>query len=89
MCRGVYLSDLVFIDEGNSDETNGKINFEKRQLVYTIIQDLQLHQHLELDFPILQPLNQYLSWVPSLNDSQLYELSQLREPRGCNKEEIK
>ena len=38
------MSDLVFIDEGNLDETDGKINFEKRELVYSTVQALQLYQ---------------------------------------------
>ena len=85
---GVYLSDLVFIDEGNQDDNDYGINLEKRKLVYATVEDLQLYQGSRFGFPILQPLNQYLSWIPSLNDSQLYKLSLAREPRGCAREDI-
>ena len=42
--RGVYLSDLVFIDEGNHDTVNGLINFQKHELVYKTVESLQLYQ---------------------------------------------
>lgn len=82
------MSDLVFIDEGNQDCNDGKINFDKRELVFGIIQDIQLYQTDGYLFPVLQPINKFLSWVPTLSDHQLYNLSLLREPRGCARENI-
>ena len=33
---GVYLTDLTFIDEGNPDVLDGKINLSKRELCYKV-----------------------------------------------------
>jgi hypothetical protein len=30
--RGMYLTDLTFIDDGNPDTIDGKINWNKREL---------------------------------------------------------
>lgn len=38
--RGVHLSDLTFIEDGNPDTIDGLINFTKRRLVFRVISDL-------------------------------------------------
>lgn len=44
--RGVYLSDLTFIDEGNPKIVNGLVNFRKKQLEYgVIVQVLRFQNH--------------------------------------------
>lgn len=44
--RGVYLSDLTFVDEGNPKIVKGLINFRKKQLEYNvIIQVLRFQSH--------------------------------------------
>ena len=34
--RGVWLSDLTFIEDGNPDKVEDEINFEKPRLVYKV-----------------------------------------------------
>lgn len=47
-CRGVYLTDLTFIEDGNPDYVNELINFTKRSLIYTVISKIQQYQVLLL-----------------------------------------
>jgi hypothetical protein len=42
--RGVYLTDLTFIEDGNPDYINELINFSKRSLIYTVIAKIQQFQ---------------------------------------------
>ena len=37
---GVYLLDLIYIEDGNPDTIDGLINFSKRHLVTKVIQDV-------------------------------------------------
>ena len=78
---GVYLTDLTFVEDGNPDMVNGLINFRKRQLVFQIIQEIQLYQ--ETQFPIrpIPSLLALLQSLPILDDDALYSLSLQREPR--------
>jgi hypothetical protein len=49
--RGVYLTDLTFIEDGNPDYVNELINFSKRSLIYTVIakiQQFQVHIHVHV-----------------------------------------
>ena len=43
---GIYLTDLVFIEEGNGDTFNGLINFTKRKLVASVIRDFTQYQQV-------------------------------------------
>jgi hypothetical protein len=40
----VYLSDLTFMEDGNSDTLEGLININKRRMVYNIIESVQQYQ---------------------------------------------
>jgi len=64
--RGVYLTDLTFIEDGNPDLVKHKssksgtqtsdldlINFKKRDLVYKVIQEVLVYQQVCLQFSIL------------------------------------
>ncbi len=51
--RGVYLTDLTFIDE-NPNNLEGLINFMKRKLIYNVISKIQQYQQLSYS---LQPGN--------------------------------
>eukprot|EP01103_Thecamoeba_quadrilineata_P006876 TRINITY_DN1660_c0_g1_i1.p1 TRINITY_DN1660_c0_g1~~TRINITY_DN1660_c0_g1_i1.p1 ORF type:complete len:546 (-),score=100.23 TRINITY_DN1660_c0_g1_i1:3-1640(-) len=42
---GLYLTDLMFIDQGNPDkDSEGQINFAKRKMVAEVLLDIQSHQ---------------------------------------------
>jgi hypothetical protein len=43
--KGVYLSDLTFIEDGNADTVhNGLINFDKRRFLANVISEIQQYQ---------------------------------------------
>jgi len=42
--EGVYLTDLVFIEEGNKDTVNGLINFDKSRKIAFVIREIQQYQ---------------------------------------------
>lgn len=81
---GVHLSDLIFIEEGNSkyvDNTN-LINFEACQLVYTVINQLQNLQEIPYTLKPVNELKSLLTELPTMKEKHLYQLSLKREPRG-------
>ncbi len=41
---GVYLSDLVFIDEGNSDTVGEMVNFTKCVKISAVVREIQQYQ---------------------------------------------
>ena len=45
LCRGLYMSDLTFLDNGNPNfHSDGLINFSKCRLIYNQIRDIILRQ---------------------------------------------
>lgn len=49
--RGIYLTDLTFIEDGNPDYISSLINFKKRELVYDVIREIEQYQQKGYDFP--------------------------------------
>jgi len=41
---GMYLTDLTFIEDGNKDEVDGLINFDKRRKISFVIREVQQYQ---------------------------------------------
>lgn len=80
--RGVCLTDLTFIEEGNKDFLKDLINFKKRELVCKIIEEVQLYQHPAHNFPTNPQLVFLLNNLPYDDEEKLYQLSLLREPRN-------
>jgi son of sevenless-like protein len=80
---GVYLSDLTFIDEGNSDMLRDTtlINFEKRSMTAKVIIEIQLFQQQAYCFRPVQLLQKYLLSMKCVSESEAYRLSLLHEPR--------
>jgi len=66
---GVYMSDLVFLEDGNEDVLDDQINFHKRSLMWKTLQEIILFQSTPYRYP--------------LPERDLYALSLLCEPRGC------
>lgn len=84
---GVYLTDLVFIDE-NPDYVSGLINYAKRKLINQVIMTFAQFQHVPYN---IQPVYQILSLLnklPSMEEQELYVLSLAREPRKAQRHEI-
>jgi RasGEF domain len=80
---GVYLSDLVFIEDGNKDVLQDQINFHKRFLIWKTLQEIALYQSERYRFPALEPLLTIVQSTPSLPERDLYALSLRCEVRGC------
>ncbi len=69
---GVYLTDLTFLDLGNSDflpDTNF-INFEKRRKVFNLIREIQRYQQTQY---ALQPVSQIQEFMRRLGESKTAE----------------
>ena len=81
LVRGVYLTDLTFIEDGNPDEVDNLINCYKRGLVFRVVQEVQQYQATKYDYVQREPLLTFLTKLPVLSDKQLYDLSLQREPR--------
>jgi hypothetical protein len=79
----LYLSDLMYIEDGNADEVEGGlINFEKRRLKAEIIKDLQHFQtspYCLTEIPVLQ---YYFRSLDHLSEAELYRMSCLLEPHS-------
>jgi len=81
---GIFLTDLTFVIEGNSNNVNGLINFTKRKKIANVIRDIQQYQQVPFVFNAV-PLIQ--NWIlqgsqAAETDNHLYKLSLIREPRS-------
>lgn len=83
---GMYLTDLTFIEEGNSDKLpDGSINFTKRQRLAEVISDIQTYQNTPYFLKEVPSIRSYLENAEALPEEQCYKLSLKREPRrGTN-----
>jgi len=84
---GVYLGDLTFIGDGNTDflpEKGDLINFGKRELVNKVISEIKMYQLQTHKIEPIPELLTYLTELPHLTDKILYSLSLQREPRDAS-----
>jgi S-adenosylmethionine:diacylglycerol 3-amino-3-carboxypropyl transferase len=79
----MYLSDLVFIEDGNKNFKNGLINFKKKILLSKIILQIRSLQQNKYSFRVVNDLYFYFLNFPNIiNDEDvLYDMSLLIEPR--------
>jgi len=82
---GVYCTDLTHIDDGNPNELDGLINFNKRMLIHGTIAEIQQFQQKAYAFPVVYPLHTFVTDFPFLTEDNTYSLSLLREPRAKKK----
>lgn len=94
---GVYLSDWVFIGDGNRDMLrDDQINFNKRQKASELILMIKLHQATTYNLAAVPSLVKFIDEALAASrggdvneeDQRLYELSLLREPRERDDEKI-
>jgi hypothetical protein len=92
MCRrGVFLTDLTFIDENPDYMTyNNKmlINFAKRKLVYSVISQVQHYQQTHYNLQPVHQIASFLKILPFMDDQMMYRKSLEREPRKAKINEI-
>jgi son of sevenless len=80
---GVFLTDLVFIDEINPDLLpNGLINFDKWYQTARVVRDIQKFQETEYCFKPVKELARLLTNPPSLSENEIYALSLKCEERA-------
>jgi len=80
---GIYLSDLVFIEDGNSDLTKDTnlVNFEKRVMISKVIVEIQQFQQLAYKLRPVTALQQALKNLDFLPEKEIYALSLEAEQR--------
>jgi len=82
LCSGVFLTDLTFIDDGNPDILNNKLNFIKRRKLAMLIRDIQTYQQTPYELQDVQELqDMFAALNPDTSDDDLYNASLLHEPR--------
>lgn len=81
--RGVYLTDLVYVEEANQDMINGLINFGKRKQLYEVIFKLQRCQTEQYVLHPIPQISVLLRTLPTrFTDEELFALSTKCEPKG-------
>jgi len=86
---GMFLTDLTFIEDGNPDTYTTPsgtklINFKKREMVYKVLQEIQVYQSQSYAIQPMEPFASYLRCLPFLDEEILYDISLQREPRGAS-----
>lgn len=90
---GVYLTDLTFIEDGNSDrlKTDERlINFSKRQMTADKISEIVIFQSTPYNFHPIEGIQKFIddNLVDSRSDEELFEQSLRLEPREREDEKI-
>jgi len=86
----VYLSDILKMEDSNENTTSdGRINFAKNVIICNRIAELQQYQNTRYPYCISEPLFSFLSELPALDDTPMYNLSLAREPRESQPREPK
>jgi len=78
---GVHLSDLVFIEDGNANHIDGKINIRKRELVHNVISEILHYKQYPPPFTQIPEIAFSMKTFPALPEQALYKLSMQIEPR--------
>ena len=87
--RGVYQTDLTFIEDGNPDYLGDLINFGKCQFVYEVLEKLLKFQKDGYNLKLVPQIAKMLNSLETKSEDELYKLSMAAEPRGASKKEIK
>jgi son of sevenless-like protein len=82
---GVYLTDLVFIEDGNPNtfEEDGStfINFRKMSIMGEVLMEISSYQQERYGFLKIDDLYNYLLMMEAHSDNELHQLSQTAEPK--------
>ena len=82
---GTYLTDMVFIDEGNSDflpDHPTFINFSKRQRYAAVIQQMMHYKQEPYNFLAIPMIQQFIENVQFLSEEERYQQSLKIEPKA-------
>ncbi|KAG0340181.1 hypothetical protein BG000_000493 [Podila horticola] len=83
---GVYLTDLVMIEDGNPDilaRTENHINFKKRVGIAEVIREIQQYQNVPYCLTVVPEIQAFIrrGLDSAKNVSELYDMSLALEPR--------
>ena len=74
---------MTFIDDGNPDILNNKLNFIKRRKLAMLIRDIQTYQQTPYELQDVQELQDMFTNVKTeTSDDELYNTSLQYEPRA-------
>lgn len=90
---GIYLQDLTFIEDGNSNflkKSNNLINFAKRMKTAEVIRDLQQYQSTHYMLTAVPDIQEFIKTHlhSSREEEELYNLSLKLEPRERGEDTI-
>ena len=86
---GMFLIDLTFIEDGNPDTVDGKINFEKRALYYKSIELLFRCRNDGYNLTLVPEVQEMIANIAPHTEDELYSMSLEREPRNALLKDIK
>lgn len=78
---GMYLTDILFAIEGNGPYINGLINFFRCRLYSENVKKIKQYQLKGFDNAIIPNLYEKLTRISSLEENDLYTISNFVEPR--------
>lgn len=81
---GIFLTDLIFINENPDKIENGLINFQKHEMTAKILRKIQTYQQTSYNLISIEFIQEYLQTVAALSDDLLYAQSLEREGRDEN-----
>lgn len=80
---GLYLQDLIYIEDGNPDFVEGGlINWTKRERVAQVLQEIRLFQATPYNFQDIPSIHEYLKGCQVLDEDEAYKLSLEIETRA-------
>ena len=71
----MYLTDLTFVNDGNSDYSNGLWNILKRKKQYEILQNFVKFKEREFVFFPITTLQNYIMSIQPLSEDERYSLA--------------
>lgn len=78
---GIFLTDLVFIEDGNPNFVHGRINFFKHRKLARLIRSIMTYQNTPYKLTPISEVQQQFQDVQPMSENELYTQSLLREPR--------
>eukprot|EP00003_Mantamonas_plastica_P005601 TRINITY_DN1451_c0_g1_i2.p1 TRINITY_DN1451_c0_g1~~TRINITY_DN1451_c0_g1_i2.p1 ORF type:complete len:935 (+),score=355.13 TRINITY_DN1451_c0_g1_i2:355-2805(+) len=86
---GVFCTDLTFIEDGNSDEKDGLINFKKRMMISQVISQVKQCQKRPFDLIEVPQISRFFGTEKlretMMGEDEAYERSQVLEERSGKK----
>jgi len=78
---GIYLTQLIYIEDGNPDYINHLINFRKKELIYMVIDEVQQYQLIDYNLEENCNIMNLLYDPPFNQEKELISISLMREAR--------